>query len=73
MILVEVSDDWPWDVIGVVGHVKEEFPFGWSNAWYGVWYCGWLEKGFSCDPPVGFEEDGVDVLASVGLPEEVAV
>ncbi len=32
-----------------------------------------METGFSCDPPVGFVEDGEDVITLVSPPEEVVV
>ncbi len=55
MLLVEVMNDWPWDVFGMVGHVEEEFTLGGSSVGDGVGSGSGIELGFSCDPLVGFE------------------
>ncbi len=66
MLLVEVPNDWPWDVVGMVGHLEEEFPIGGSCVGDGIGSGGGLEVGFSCHPSVGFEEYGTDFDTLVG-------
>ncbi len=65
VLLVEVPGDWPWDVVGMVGHVEEKFPFCGYSAGDDVWSCVGLEVGLSCDLSVGFEEDGKDFATLV--------